>query len=378
MLSRRVSPVLAAALLLAVPSCRDSSPPELRIGLLATFTGPYGEISGLPTREGAVLAARLAGPVTIAGRRYRVTFHERDFADRADAAAGAARALINQQRVVALVGPQFSRHAIPVAVLAENARVPMISPMSSNPAVTAGKRFVFRLAFLDDVQGAVLARFAREDLRARTAAVLYDVTTAYSRDLAERFRRAFTGGGGRIVGFEAYTADRLAELDAPLRRIAARAPDVLFLPNFADGVAEQIPRIQRLGIRARLLGSDSWDPPSMPALNPGQEAYVTNQWRPDIPRDSARAFGPRFREAYGVEPRATAAMTYDAVRILLDAIRRANSVAPDAVRDAIAATRGYDGASGLVSFDGRADPVRSVAVSRVLGPTLVTARIVEP
>lgn len=370
--------MLAAALLLAVPSCRDSSPPELRIGLLATFTGPYGEISGLPTREGAVLAARLAGPVTIAGRRYRVTFHERDFADRADAAAGAARALINQQRVVALVGPQFSRHAIPVAVLAENARVPMISPMSSNPAVTAGKRFVFRLAFLDDVQGAVLARFAREDLRARTAAVLYDVTTAYSRDLAERFRRAFTGGGGRIVGFEAYTADRLAELDAPLRRIAARAPDVLFLPNFADGVAEQIPRIQRLGIRARLLGSDSWDPPSMPALNPGQEAYVTNQWRPDIPRDSARAFGPRFREAYGVEPRATAAMTYDAVRILLDAIRRANSVAPDAVRDAIAATRGYDGASGLVSFDGRADPVRSVAVSRVLGPTLVTARIVEP
>src|SRR4029077_7162607 len=99
------------------------------------------------------------GPIELAGRRYRVTLVPRDFDDRADAAATAARALINQERVVALVGPQFSRHAIPVAVLADDARIPMISPMSSNPSTTAGHRYVFRLAFLDDVQGTVLARY---------------------------------------------------------------------------------------------------------------------------------------------------------------------------------------------------------------------------
>jgi len=370
--------LLPLALACSAFACRLGAPREVRIGLLATFTGPFGEVSGVPTRQGAQMAVQEAGGTVQVGRhRYRITLVERTFDDRADAAATAARELINQENVVALIGPQFSRHAIPVSVVAEDARVPMISPMSSNPATTAGRSYVFRLAFLDDIQGAAMAQFAEENLHARTAGVLYDAASAYSRDLAARFRDAFVAHGGRIAAFESYTTDRMHDIDAQARRIAAAHADVLFLPNFPDALALQVPRLQAAGFRGTLVGSDSWDPITLPALA-GLHAYVTNQWRPDLPAEGARRFNTEFRRRYGTEPRATAALTYDAVRILLDALRRAGTVDPDSVRAALAATTGYVGASGTITFGGRPDPARSVAVSEVMDHSLRTARLVDP
>jgi branched-chain amino acid transport system substrate-binding protein len=366
-----------ALALVAVASCRQAQVPEIRIGVLGTFTGPYADISGTPTAQGAALAVKVFDTLRINGVLCRVTLVSRDFDDRADAAASAARALINQERVIALIGPQFSRHAIPVAVVAEDSRIPMITPMSSNPAVTAGRRFVFRLAFLDDVQGPVLARFAREDLHARSAAVLYDISTAYSRDLADRFRETFTKNGGTVSAFETYTADRAEDFGPQLQRIARAAPEVLFLPNFPDAIARQVPQLQNARIRATLLGGDSWDPQSLPTLAASQRAFVTNQWRSDLPLPAARDFVARYRAEYHAEPRAAAAMTYDAMQILLAAIARAGTD-PDRLRDAIAATHEHAGAAGVVSFDGHADPRRAVAVSRIQPGTIETVRLVEP
>ncbi len=372
---RAVGGVVALALAAA---CRGKPPAEIRLGLLATLTGPYAEVSGLPTQRGAELAIRDAGGITIHGVPYTVVLVPKNFADRADAAASAAQALINQQRVVALIGPQFSRHAIAASVVAENSRLPMISPMSSNPATTAGRHYVFRLAFLDDIQGSVLARFARENLHARTAAVLYDVSTAYSRDVALRFQSAFTAAGGRVTAFESYTADQARDFGPQLGRIARAVPNVLLLPNFPDAVNRQVPQLVAAGIHATLLGSDSWDPPTLPPRHAGQAVYVTSQWRPDIPLESARQFIERYRAIFHAEPRASAAMTYDAVRIVLDAIRRSGTLHPDSLRDAIAATHGYAGATGLISFDGAPDPKRSVAVSEILASAIRTVRLVEP
>jgi branched-chain amino acid transport system substrate-binding protein len=250
--------------------------------------------------------------------------------------------------------------------------------MSSNPATTAGRSFVFRLAFLDNVQGDVLARFAGQVLRAGSAAVLYDVSTAYSRDLAERFRAAFIAGGGRVVAFESYTGDQATDFQAQLGRIRAARPDVLLLPNFPDAVRTQVTQFQQAGIRARLLGGDSWDPQTLPPLAAGVEAFVTNQWRPDIPTAEARRFSARYRDVFGAEPRATAAMTYDAVAVLLDAIRRAATLEGDSIRKAIAATKDRAGVSGSITYDGTNDPRRAVAVSRVRAGGLETVRLIEP
>ena len=161
-----------------------SAPAELRVGLLALLHGVPKQTSGLPSVHASELAAKLVndrGGVTLDGRSHNLRIVVASYEDRADSATSVARALINQERIDALIGPQFSRHAIPVAVVAEDARVPMLSPMSSNPATTKDKSFVFRLAFLDNFQGDVMGRFAAKELDARRAAVLYDRTTAYGR-----------------------------------------------------------------------------------------------------------------------------------------------------------------------------------------------------
>ncbi len=375
-LLRRPATLVALSMLL-VAGCRPSAPPTVRIGVLATLTGRFGEVSGRPTVEGARLAVRDFGPLELGDRPVHVELTERDFADRADAAARAARALINQDSVVAIVGPQFSRHAIPVAIIADDAHVPMISPMSSNAEVTRGRSYVFRLATLDEVMGAALARYAARELTARRAAVLFDVSAVYSRGLAERFRATFDSAGGRVVAFETYTADRADDIAGQVRRIAAARPDVVFLPNFSDVVVRQVPALWAAGVRAVLLGSDSWDPQTVP-LADGQRAVVAGQWRPDLPTEPARRFAAAYRAAYGAAPRAAAAMTYDAVTLLLGAMRSTGSTDPDSLRAAIARTVDFEGASGTIRFAGRSDPVRPVAISAVRNQGLETLALIAP
>ncbi len=214
---REVSRLLVVASLIAsliafVTACRSApdAPREIRIGLLALLGGVQRETSGLPSVYAAELAAKIVndrGGIEVDGHPHRIEIVVKDHADRSDSATSVARALINQERIDALIGPQFSRHAIPVSIVAENARMPMLSPMSSNPATTEGKNFVFRLAFLDDFQGDVMGRFAANELGATRAAVLYDKTTAYGRSLSDAFRRAFEEEGGQIVTFESFALD---------------------------------------------------------------------------------------------------------------------------------------------------------------------------
>ncbi|MGH9392418.1 MAG: ABC transporter substrate-binding protein, partial [Vicinamibacteria bacterium] len=227
----------------AAASCVTEPPaPEIRIGLLALLSGIPEETSGRPSVEGAELAVLLAneaGGIRIGGVPHRVKLIVKAYDDRPDSAISVARALVNQSRIDVLVGPQFSRHAIPVAIVAEEAEIPMVSPMSSSPATTAGRRFVFRLAALDEVQGRAMGEFAAGDLGARRAAVLYDISTDYSRSLAEAFRGAFEERAGSIVAFESFARDEPLDYRARLDRIAAADPDVLYLPNDGERVEVQ-------------------------------------------------------------------------------------------------------------------------------------------
>ncbi|HWO89662.1 MAG TPA: ABC transporter substrate-binding protein, partial [Gemmatimonadales bacterium] len=213
---------------------------------------------------------------------------------------------------------------------------------------------------------------------ARRAAVLFDVSQPYSRDLAERFRRAFTARGGRIVAFETYTADRAADFRPQLRRIRSARPEVLLLPNFPDAVNRQLSQAESMGLRLDVLGSDSWDPPSLPPLGRGQRVLVTSQWAPGYPTPATRRFVEAYRAIHGREPRSAAAMTYDAVRILLAAITLAQSLEPARVRQAIADMRNYEGTTGRITFAGGNDPQRSVPVSTVRDGRLEIVRVIDP
>ncbi len=332
------------------------------------LSGVDPETSGRPTTEGAELAAaevNAAGGITIGGVAHRVRLVIRDDAARAEAATAAARALINIDDVDALVGPQVSPLAVPVASVAEAAGVPMISPMSSAAATTENKRYVFRLAFLDSLQSDVLGRFAAEHLNARRAAVLFDIAAPYSVGLAARFRESFEARGGRVVAYESFTTDAGESFTEQATRIHAASPDILYLPNDTAFVAAQLRDMKAAGVDTPILGTDGWDPRVIAKIPESDGAFVSHQWHPDIDLPETRAFVARYRETYGTTPKSTAAMTYDAVRLLLDATTRMGAKSPDAIRRGLLATRDYRGATGVITFDGLNDPRRSVVINRL-------------
>jgi branched-chain amino acid transport system substrate-binding protein len=351
-------------------SCAPKPPaPEIRIGLLALLSGVPEETSGRPSVEGAELAVAQVnkkGGIRIGGVVHTVKLIVKPYADRPDSATSEARALVNQSRIDVLIGPQISRHAIPVATVADDAEIPMVSPMSSSAATTMGRRFVFRMASLDEVQGRAMGEFAAQDLRVRRAAVLYDVSTEYSRILAEAFREAFEARGGKVVAFETFTRDEPLDYRPRLSAISSARPEVLYLPNDGERVEAQIVQAQEQGIEATLLGGDTWDLERFRKLV-DKEAYVAHQWHPDLDTPEAGLFRELFEKTYEKTPKITAAMTYDAVALVLSVIEKQGSLDASAIRDGLASTRDFTGATGTIRFADSPNPERSVIIARIAG-----------
>ena len=206
---------------------------EIRIGVIAPLSGDIANV-GQSTVEAAELAVQKvndAGGLDVGGRKQKVVLVIEDNQDKAEVAVSAAQKLINQENVVAIVGPQASRNAIPVSNVAENAHIPMVSPWSTNPETTAGKQYVFRVAFIDPFQGRVMARFAIEEFGAQKAGVLYDVASAYNKGIAEIFKQVFEEAGGQVVAFESYTTGE-QDFSRQLENIRDSGAEVLFLPNY--------------------------------------------------------------------------------------------------------------------------------------------------
>ncbi len=347
--------------LLAHAACAERAPREFRIGLIGVLEGSVGIASGIPAQEGARLAVdeiNAAGGVDIGGVRYRLVLVERGIAPRPDAAAAAARGLINLDSVHAIVGPQISSRALAAAQVAEGAGVPLISPMASNPAVTTGRRFVTRLAFVDAYQGQLLARYAYDSLGLRRAAMLFDAANPYGRDISKLFREVFEAQGGRVVSEETFTSDAAEDFRPQLRRALANRPDALLLPNYSVHDSIQVRQARELGFRGRFLGTDTWDPVGLSQIDSAYGAVIVANWDRTSPRAAAKAFIAAYEARYQHPPRTTAAATYDAVHLLAATAHRAGSLASGALTDSLRAFGPYEGASARFVFQGTGDPVR--------------------
>jgi branched-chain amino acid transport system substrate-binding protein len=372
--------VLISSLLAA---CAQPAPPlEIRVGVLAILSDNPTDVatSGQPTVNAAKLAVKQvndAGGLKLGGRDYKVTLLIEDDHNNLETAVAAARKLINQEQVVALIGPQYSRNAIPVADVAENAHVPMISPMSTNLNTTAGKSYVFRVGFIDTFQGQVMAQFAFTDLAARKAAVLYDVANDYNRGIAEIFRQAFEAAGGQVVAFEGYPSG-LTDFSPYLDHIQAQGPDVLFLPCYANEAPLQTRQARQAGIKATFISSDSWDGINLTNVPEANGAFFSNQWHLDSSQPASRDFVAAYHQAYNQDPNSTAALTYDAFGLLFRAIQQQGKPDPDAIRAGLAATHDYSGVSGLISYQGNGDPVKGAVILQVSDGKIVFHKVVSP
>lgn len=368
--------VLLAALLAVLAGCGgDDGITDLKIGLIAEVTGESSAV-GLSCRNAAQMAVReinAAGGLTIGDRTYKMELRVADSAGTAESAAEVARKLISRDRVLAIVGPNLSRFAIPASDAAEKARTVLVTPVSTTPrttldAVTGGpKRYVFRACFIDPYQGQVLANFALGDRKAERAAVLYDETSDYNRGIAAVFRDVFVKRGGKIVAFEPYASgDR--NFAAQLTRIRNAGPDVLFLPNDYTEIPRQIRQARELGIKAIILGSDSWGTAEL-LTSCGKDcegSFFSTHFAADVATPAAKRFIEAYKKQYGSEPDDVAALTYDSFGLLRHAIQAAGKLDRQAVRDALARIPAYEGVTGNMEFrEGSGDPVKSAVIMTI-------------
>jgi branched-chain amino acid transport system substrate-binding protein len=339
---------------------------KIRLGLIAPLTGDV-KTFGESTRNGFQLAV---DEVNAAGGINGKLIDPKIADDKNDPTecANAGSKLINQDGVKLIVGSVASKCSNPLSDLCQSSHVVMITNASTNPLVTVTdkgvrKDYVFRACYIDPFQGAVGARFALDNLKARTAAVLYDVGNDYSKGLAEYFKNTFTQGGGTIVLYKSYAKDDV-DFSSLLTDVKQVNPEVLFLPDYYQKVGLIAKKARELSIPAKLLGGDGWDSPEMAKIA-GKDidgGYFTNHYSPDDQRPEVQDFVKKYKAKYGASPDALATLAYDATKIMLEAIRRAGTDKPDAVRDAMAKIADYPTVSGKISFDQNGNPLKSAVV----------------
>lgn len=365
--------LILASMLLA--ACGGGAADTIRVGVVAELTGDIPAV-GASCKNAAELAAKEvndAGGLEVGGKKYQIELFIEDNAGKADQSASATQKLITQQNVVAIIGPNASRYAIPASEVAESSKVMLISPWSTNPKTTLvgdtgqSKKYVFRACFIDPFQGRVVAKFAMDNLGAKKAAVLYDVASEYNKGIADIFKATFEEIGGTVVAFETYTTGD-KDFSAQLTKIKDANPDVVFLPNYYSEVPLQIQQAHRLGITVPFLGSDSWGSAELLTLC-GAECegyYFSTHYAPDAATPVATKFIEAYKNTYGVVPDDVAALTYDSFGLLFQALQTAGKVDRQAVRDAMAKIPKYDGVTGSMTFaEGSGDPIKSAVILQI-------------
>ncbi len=358
-------------------ACSKGGSSAIKVGVIAELTGDMPAV-GESCKKAAQLAVKQAndaGGIEVAGKKFPLELFIEDNAGKADQSAAAAQKLITQQKVHAIVGPNATRYALPASEIAESSKVVLITPWSTNPKTTldarsnAPKKHVFRACFIDPFQGRVLAKFALETLRARKAAVLFDVASEYNKGIAEIFRETFEQTGGKIVAFETYTTND-KDFSGQMTKIKNAAPDVIFLPNYYSEIPLQIQQAKRLGITVPFVGSDSWGSQELLKLcgDACEGYYFSTHYAADAATPAATKFIEDFKGAYGSVPDDVAALTYDSFGLLAQALKTAKQLERGAIRDALARIPLYEGVTGNMQFrEGSGDPVKSAVIVKITG-----------
>lgn len=370
----RIAGVLTAALAIACGGERNPAGQGIEIGFYGALTGPQATFA-ISGRNGARLAIdeiNRAGGVL--GKKLALLAE--DDRNEPSEAASAVSKLITQNHVVALIGENASSRTLAAAPIAQSYQVPMVSPSSTNVEVTKKGDYIFRVCFIDPSQGKALALFSRNDLKAATAAILIDAKSDYSVGLAAAFESQFTALGGKVVSQIKY-AEGDSDFNAQLTSIAPTKPDVLFIPGYYTDAGLIARQARGLGLTATLLGADGWDSPKLAEIGGSaiEGAYFSNHYSVDDPSPAVRRFVDAYKRAYGGEPDSIAALSYDAARLIADAIRRAGSTEGRRVRDAIASTRDFPGVTGAITMDADRNPVKLPIILKVVNgrPTFAAA-----
>jgi len=271
--------------------------------------------------------------------------------------------LINQDKVQAVLGEVASTNSLAAAPVAQEAKIPMITPSSTNPKVTEIGDYISRVCFIDPFQGSVMAKFAANTLKVKTAAILGDVNSDYSKGLTQFFEEEFTKLGGKVVAKEAYTQTD-PDFKGQLTKIRNLKPDVIYIPGYYGQVGIIAKQARELDMTMPLLGGDGWDSPEIWKLGGDslKNTFISNHYSADNPTPEIQNFVKSYKAKFNVEPDSLAALAYDAAKVLADAIKRAGGTDSAKLKDAINSTKDFAGVTGKITIDKTRNAVKPAVV----------------
>jgi len=333
----------------------------IKVGVYGDTTGATSSF-GQSTKNGIQLAfeeINAAGGVN--GKKLEMVFE--DDQGTPEKAKTVISKLINQDKVVAVLGEVASSNSLAAAPVAQEAKIPMITPSSTNPKVTEVGDYISRVCFIDPFQGSVMAKFAANTLKAKTAAILGDNSSDYSKGLTQFFEQEFSKLGGTVITKQTY-AQKDQDFKAQLTQMRDQKPDVIYIPGYYGEVGIIAKQARELGMTQPLLGGDGWDSPDLWKLGGAalKDAYISNHYSADNPAPEIQNFVKSYTAKFNTAPDSLAALAYDSAKVLADAIKRAGGTDSAKLKDAINATKDFPGVTGKITLDATRNAVKPAVV----------------
>lgn len=345
----------------------DAKPAEtgnIRLGVYTDLSGPTKD-SGQSIKNGAELAAdEINQAGGIQGRPLELIVE--DDKGTPEQAAAAVAKLVGEKQVSAVIGDTAAPSGLAAAAKAQGAQVPLLSLAAADPNLTRAGDYIFRVAQSDSAQGEQMATYAANNIKAKTAAILFEENSDYSRGLAQTFEENFGKLGGQVTGKQSYqpTAQDFKE---QLTTLGAANPEVIYIPGRYNQVGLIAKQARGLGMKSILLGADGWNDPGLFQL--GGDAldgsYITGHYSTDDPTQMVRDFNSAYKKRYGKAPDQAAALAYDALKVLADALKRAGTNERAKLREALAQTAKFSGVTGVITFNAERNAAKPMVVFKL-------------
>jgi branched-chain amino acid transport system substrate-binding protein len=350
---------------------------QIKIGAVTCLTGELSTF-GVSSKQGADLAVgEINGTGGVLGQPIDLIVE--DNGSKAGETATIFRKFVSQDKVAAILGDLTSSATMEGAPIAQDAKIPMLTPSATNVAITKVGNYIFRSCFVDPFTGRIMAKFALDQLKAKRAIVITDVKQDYSVGLTEAIRQYFVANGARILTELSYSSGD-TNFRTQLTEVRVAHPDVIFLPGYYTEAALILRQAKQLGIDCPFVGGEGWDSPVLIQIA-GKSAdgnYYTDHFSANDPSPRVQKFVQEYRAKYGSIPDALAALWYDGARLMAQALQRAGSADPEKIRDALAGTRDFEGVTGRISIDENRNAAKPGVILKIENGALKMVQQVSP
>ncbi len=356
---------LTVAVLFSISGCNKGNSDEILIGEYGSLTGPNATF-GISSTNGLNLAVEeINGTNGVLGKKIKLITYDNQ--GKPSEAQTVVQRLIKNDNVVAVIGEVASSNSKAGAPICQQNKIPMITPASTNPEVTAIGDYIFRVCFIDPFQASVLTKFAINSLKVKRVAILKDVKNAYSTGLSDFFEKEFKAAGGEIIEVQSYSAGD-KDFKAQLTAIKSKNPEAIFIPGYYTDVGLIAIQAREIGITVPLFGGDGWESEKLTegkAKDALEGCFFSTHVSTENPDPVVQSFIKKYKAKYNSMPDAMSFLAYDAGMILFDAIKRAGSTESEKIKNELAKTKDFPGVTGKISINEQRNAVKPAVILEI-------------